>query len=134
MERYTARFEHVHVVLHDDIKADVEQVYRDVLLFLGVDPDFSPDFSVVNPNTRTRSPAMRKLIQGLWFGPWRHAVPGPLRRVGRRGFERLQAMNTEVGARPPLDPQVAEDVAALFEADVKRLADVIGRPLPEWQG
>ena len=100
VERYQALFDHVHVVLHDDIKTDVAQVYRDVPNFL-VDPAFQPDFSVVNPNTRAKSQAMRKIIQGLWFGPWRHVVPGPARRLGRKGFERLQAMNTETAARPP---------------------------------
>ena len=133
VERYQSLFEHVHVVLHDDIKADVAQVYRGVLSFLGVSPDFEPDFSVVNPNTRAKSQAMRKVIQGLWFGPWRHIVPGPARRMGRRGFEKLQAMNTETAARPPLDPQLAAEVTTSFAADVERLAELIGRPLPSWQ-
>lgn len=133
VERYKALFDHVHVVLHDDIKADVEQTYCDVLRFLGVDTNFKPDFSVVNPNTRAKSQTMRRLIQSLWFGPWRHAVPGPLRRAGRRGFERLQAMNTETSPRPPLDPTVAAEVAAMFETEVERLAAVIDRPLLEWR-
>lgn len=132
VERYQTLFEHVHVVLHDDIKSDVAKVYREVLTFLEVDPDVQPDFSVVNPNTRAKSQAMRKIIQGLWFGPWRHMVPGPARRLGRRGFEALQAMNTETAARPPLDPFLAAEVTARFEPDVKRLAELIGRPLPAW--
>ena len=133
VERYQALFDQVHVVLHDDIKADAAQVYRDVLSFLGVDPEFQPDFSVVNPNTRAKSQAMRKIIQGLWFGPWRHVVPGPARRLGRKGFERLQAMNTETAARPPLDPALAAQVTASFAPDVDRLATLIGRPLASWQ-
>jgi len=132
--RYQARFEHVHVVLHDDIKADVAQAYRGVLEFLGVDPEFQPDFSVVNPNTRVKSQTMRKVVQGLWFGPWRHVVPGPVRRLGRRGFEQLQALNTETAIRPPLDPQLAQEVAEMFGDDVLRLATLIDRPLSEWGG
>ena len=80
---------------------------------------------MVNPNTRAKSQAMRKIIQGLWFGPWRHVVPGPVRRLGRKGFERLQAMNTETAARPSLDPALAAEVTASFAADVDRLSTLL---------
>lgn len=130
--RYQALFDQVHIVLHDDIKADAALTYRKVLEFLGVDNQFQPDFTVVNPNTRVRSQTMRKVVQGLWFGPWRHLVPGPARRVGRRGFEALQALNTEATARPPLSDEARQVVVSHLDTDLVCLAQVIGRPLPGW--
>jgi len=74
VERYLSRFEQVHVVLHDDIVNDPAEVFRGVLDFLEVDSSFKADFSVVNPNTTVKSQAMRRVIQGMWFGPLRECL------------------------------------------------------------
>jgi hypothetical protein len=132
VERYQQRFEHVHVVLHDDIKADAAEVYRGVLDFLGVEPTFSPDFSVVNPNTKAKSQLARKLIQGVWFGPLRSVVPASLRSVGRRGLESLQALNTQTAPRPPLDAHLRQRLQKQLGPDIERLASLIGRDLSSW--
>ncbi len=132
VERYQKRFEHVHVVLHDDIKQDAAAAYRGVLGFLGVDSTVEPDFSVVNPNTKAKSQMARKLIQGVWFGPLRSVVPASLRSMGRRGLETLQALNTETVARPPLDPKLRLRLQTELGPDIERLATLIDRDLSSW--
>jgi hypothetical protein len=132
VQRYKDRFEHVHVTLHRDIKEDAAAVYRDVLEFIGVDTSFSPDFSVVNPNTRVKSQAARKMIQGARFGPIRSMVPSSVRSVGRKVFEGLQSMNTETMSRPPLDDEIAHRLRAQMAPDVRRLAALIERDLSAW--
>jgi hypothetical protein len=63
MARYTdqvARYfdafgrENVEVVIYEDLIRDPAQAYRRTLEFLGVDPDYLPDLSVVNPNRSYR--------------------------------------------------------------------------------
>jgi len=130
--RYQERFEQVHVVLHDDIKADSAATYRSVLEFLGVDPGFQPNFSVVNPNTQVKSQAARKLIQGARFGPVRELVPQRVRTIGRKVFDGLQAINTEAVARPPLDPDLKLRLQIQFQEDIERLAELIDRDLSAW--
>ena len=132
VERYQKRFEHVHVVLHDDLKQDASAAYRGVLQFIGVDSSFQPDFSVVNPNTKTKSPFARKLIQGVWFGPLRDVVPASFRGLGRRLLERLQALNTETTTRPPLDSELRGQVQDVLRQDIEKLGDLIGRDLSSW--
>ena len=133
VRRYLDRFDHVHVVLHDDLKADAEAVYRGVLEFIGADSAFLPDFSVVNPNTQVKSQAARRLMQGIRFGPLRAAVPAPLRSVGRRMFEGLQAMNTETVDRPEMTPAVAAALVSHFSDDVTWLSELTGRDLSAWK-
>jgi len=130
--RYQERFDNVHIVLHDDIVADAPGAYRGVLDFLGVDAEFSPDFSVVNPNTKVKSQAARRLIQGLWFGPLRRLAPAPVRSAGRRVFEQLQALNTETAARSPLDEATKQRLQSDLAEDVQRLSEIIHRPLAHW--
>ena len=130
--RYQAKFAHVHVVLHDDLKQDAAGTYRDVLRFLDVDEHFQPDFAVVNPNTKTKSHRARKIIQGVWFGPLRTWVPSGLRGHGRRVLEKLQSMNTATEARPPLNPSLRTRIQTEMEDDRRRLAELIGRDLSSW--
>lgn len=132
VERYNQRFKHVHVVLHDDIKADASAVYRSVLEFIGADPSFVPDFSVVNPNTQVKSQAARRLIQRLRFGPLRSAFPGPIRSVGRMVFEGLQSFNTEAVERQAMEPEVSRRLVGEFESDIARLSTMLNRDLTEW--
>ena len=132
VERYTQRFKHVHVVLHDDIKADASAAYRGVLEFIGADPSFVPDFSVVNPNTQVKSQAARRLIQRLRFGPLRSAFPGPIRSVGRMVFEGLQRVNTEAVERRAMEPEVSRRLVGEFESDIARLSTILNRDLTEW--
>lgn len=132
VQRYTDRFERVHAVLHDDIKSDAAEAYRGVVEFLGADASFSPDFSVVNPNTQVKSQAARQLIQGMRFGPLRSAVPASLRGWGRRVFERLQEFNTESVARSSLSPELTAELVAHFKEDVARLSAIIDRDLSDW--
>jgi hypothetical protein len=130
--RYQDTFDQVHVVLHDDLRADQAAAYRKVLDFLEVDPDFQPDFSVVNPNTTVKSQAARKAIQRLRWGPVRSVVPGPLRSIGRKVMEGLQSMNTEVTQRPPLDPDLAARLREELSGDIEALGTRIDRDLSAW--
>jgi hypothetical protein len=132
--RYIETFgaDRVHVVLHDDLRADVETTFGLILEFLDVDPDFQPDFSIVNPNTQVRSQAARKAIQGLRWGPLRSAMPGPIRSMGRKMLEGLQQVNTETRPRPPLDPDIAAQIRHTMSADIQALGDILDRDLSPW--
>jgi len=130
--RYQDAFSRVHVVLHDDLRRDQAEVYRSVLEFLGVDPNFAPDFSVVNPNTTVKSHTARRAIQTLRWGPARNVVPTPLRAIGRRLMEGLQSMNTEVAKRAPLDPEIGARIRADLSGDIQALAQHLDRDLSAW--
>lgn len=137
LRRWRAAFgpDRVLVLLHEELKADPQALWRRVVDFIGADPGFSPDFGVVNPNKSARSHGARKLIQGLRWGPWNRLVPrGRLRTAFRRGFERLQALNTRVEARAPLDPAFRARLLQELEPGIAALEQELGRPLPGWRG
>ena len=50
----------IKIILFDNFKAGTPQVFRNVLSFLGVDPDFRPLFEIVNPNKQIRWPLLKK--------------------------------------------------------------------------
>ena len=65
VKRYIDIFgrEQVHVIFFDDFKSDIEAVYRNLLEFLEVNPNFQPEFPVVNANKVMRSGKTEELPQ-----------------------------------------------------------------------
>ncbi|RME22420.1 MAG: sulfotransferase [Deltaproteobacteria bacterium] len=136
VRRWRARFgaDRVLVLLHDDLKADAAGTFRQVLEFIGADPDWSPDFDVVNPNKTARSRRAQRLVQALRWGPWNRLVPPGRVRTGlRRGFELLQALNTRYAPRSPLDPQLAARLRAELRPGIEDLEVELGRDLSHWK-
>jgi len=50
----------IKIILFDDFKANTPDVFRNILSFLGVNPDFRPSFEIVNPNKQIRWPLLKK--------------------------------------------------------------------------
>jgi hypothetical protein len=137
VQRYFDCFgrENVHVIIYDDLRKDVGEVYRQTLQFLDVDPDFQADFKVHNPNQEPRVQTVNRLIRqppkavaGL------HAA---LRRVtppAARNFiwSTIKSLNTRVKPRPPMRPETRQQLLAEFRPEVDRLSELLGRDLNSW--
>jgi hypothetical protein len=129
LERYLDTFgrEQVHVVIFDDFIAAPADAYRAVLEFLDVDPDFRPDFKVVNAGAARRSWRLQQLL----LAPpvvrvARAAIPPRLRPAVGRTWDRI---NSRPQPRAPLDPEVAVALRADLLPDIVRLGELIGRDL-----
>lgn len=141
VERYFVTFgrDQVHVILYDDLVADTPRTYRGVLEFLGVDPEFAPDFEVINANKRLRSrwlqqrvwnieqdaSALRRLGTALLPHPIRSAL---LRRV----VPALRRFNTESTRRQPVSPEVRNRLYEELARDIEKLSVLLDRDLSHW--
>lgn len=134
VQRYLTTFgrNQVHVILFDDFRRDIAGVYRNVLRFLNVDPDFAPRFEIVNVNKRVRSDIIRELTK---------YTPNTLRATGRAlmtrsartGLRRMvRQWNIVHQARSTMDPVLRRDLRLEFSGDVKALEALIDRDLSEW--
>ncbi len=134
LRRYFDAFgrERVHVVVFDDFVADTASTYRRVLEFLGVDPAFSPDFAVSNPNKRVRLRALQRLV---------YQPPGPLLKlvpvIRRFPFahairDRLLRLNSSAARRTPMDPGLRSRLLEEFAPSIRELGELIGRDLSGW--
>ncbi len=136
VDRYFAAFgrEKVRVMLYDDMVDDAAGTYGATLRFLGVDPDFAPEFAVVNSNKVVRSTAAREFLR---------RAPAGARRMGRLLVRnetdraalrhRLHAMNTQQRPRPSVNPELRRQLVAEFEPDVRRLEKLLDRDLTRWR-
>ncbi len=133
VERYFDAFgrDAVHVILFDDLKRDAAGMYRDVLAFLEVDPDFRVDFKRVNESRRIRSWRLH-VAYSLAFRRSMDYLRGPALHAMRKGTGILRSLNTAHAPRPPLDPELRQRLRREFEPEVMRLGDLLGRDLSHW--
>lgn len=134
VERYLKAFDRhsIHFIIFDDFGENTARVYRETLLFLGVSPDFTPEFKAVNANRVVRSrlwtnflknppPAARRLVN-TFVGP-------SIRRALKRFLFHVAAPQKP---RPPLDPDLRKRLQAEFFPEVRRLSELLGRDLTRW--
>lgn len=121
----------VHVIIHDDLKADAPGVYRKTLRFLEVSEEFAPTFAAVNTNKTLRSRWMNDLLRN---------PPGWLRAMGRlvgpearqRVRRRLMHANARQEPREPMTPAFRCELQDRFAEEVRQLSDLLGRDLTHW--
>jgi hypothetical protein len=116
----------VKVIIYEDLRADNLRVYREILQFLDVDPDFQPQFRDVNKTRRVRFPKVagwlvfladkRKYPVQKWMPGW---LLRPIRAVMSRVFY-------TTGPRKELDPGLRLELARKLKSDVLELSDLLG--------
>ena len=121
----------VKVVIYEDLRADNLRVYREILEFLDVDPNFQPQFRDVNKTRRVRFPKVagwvvfladkRKYPVQKWMPGW---LLKPIRGFMRRIFY-------TTGPRVELDPELRQQLARELKPDVLELSELLGIDLAE---
>jgi sulfotransferase family protein len=135
IQRYLDVFggQSVHVILFDDFTNATARVYREICEFLGVSPDFQPEFPVVNANKRVRSQAVRNVLRSPPSGLGRRLVkamlPWPVRQ---RLFKGLRHFNVVDERRRPLNPHLRRQLQAEFAPEVEQLSRLLRRDLRHW--
>ena len=134
LEPYLEAFDRdrVLIVSREELGEDRDETVRRVFAFAGVDPGFtSPEFDrewetgsgkgsggFRVMDRAVRLPGLRALDRNFDRLPERHALagraPGPRPRLGR-------------SAKPELDAELRERLAALFRPDVAKLEELAGR-------
>jgi hypothetical protein len=122
----------VHVALLEDLAVKPLDMYRGVLEFLGVDPEFVPEeVKVVNANSQLRSVKLqqaRARLAPIERGV-RRVVPASAFRVLSTPLRVIWDANKKQAPRSPMPPALEEELTAYFAPDVASLSELIGRDL-----
>lgn len=127
----------VHVILFDDFKKDAAGVYREALEFLGVDPDFQPDFRVLNPSRAFRRGGAHGKV---WRPPiWLRSIARKLltreqrERLVELIFDKLARRFAKEQPREAIDPDLKAALREEFVQEVDDLSALLGRDLSRWR-
>jgi Sulfotransferase domain len=123
----------VRVYLFEDLVRDPGAICRDAFEFLGVDTSFEPDLSRrENESGRARSARLARMLAG------QSAVRRTVRRLAPRMSDRLRrrldGWNVAPFKAPPMSPATRSRLERHYEPYNRRLAELLGRELPDWTG
>ena len=129
IQRFLSCFdqEQIKIIIFDDFKANTKNIYRGVLKFLNVDPDFLPKFEIVNPNKQLRwpllkhytldSPYFRKTLRFL-FSNEIYAVLKNFYKTKMVKYEPRQLLNKELKIKLMKEfKKEVEKISALIHRD-----------------
>lgn len=135
IQRYWNIFgkENVHIILYDDFKSNTSKAFRDLAMFLGIDPTFQPDFKTVNSNkiiknrklfTFLKSPGFiqKKIVKTL--------LPSTKLRTLIR--KKLLKQTIVVSGRTAMDMDCKKYLIDTYENDLKELRTLLDRDLSHW--
>lgn len=127
VRRYIETFqrENVLVVISEQMRDDLSATVRNILEFLGVDPDVELDLTgEFNKSGLPKSKALARMVDtGPLANLAKRIVP---RRIGATVKRRLQEMNT--GERIVLSREQKAQYLGEFGDDIRELETIIGRP------
>jgi len=134
IQRYVDVFgrDKVHVVIFDDLKSDVESVYRDTLSFLEVDSDFKADLSPRNRNRKYRMKSLHYFVNDTPAGLKRSLqslLPRSLLKFVKR---KLQKVNTVAKPRAPMNSSTRARLNEVYRDEVSQLSEYLDRDLTHW--
>ena len=139
VQRYFDTFgrEQVHVIIYDDLRANVRATYCRVLAFLGVDSTrIATDFQVINGNKSVKHSALRGLLNDPLVRSTAVAIgrrlPRPVFTALHDVERRLWKLNSRPERRLPLAPEMRVQLKREFAPEVERLSQLLGRDLTHW--
>lgn len=136
-QRHIQRFhdtfgpERVHVIIFDDFKKDSMSVVQQVFRFLGVDDSFKPELKLQNKaGPLTLAPARRFLKEHPTLHAAARLIPPGLRTTI------AETLGGAVGAkedRPPIDPELREQLRTEYAPQIESLESYLGVDLSAWK-
>lgn len=119
----------VKIFLFDDLKKDADRVCKEIFLFLGVDPAYTPDTNqIYNPSGKPKSELLKNLI----------ISPNILKRVVKKMIPKPRRQQLKHMAARKLMTKVEMPAAARtilkrqFEPEIQRLSGLLDRDLGHW--
>ncbi|MCS6991481.1 MAG: sulfotransferase [Chitinophagales bacterium] len=122
------------VIFFEDFISDTAAVYRSILTFLGVDPQYRPEFKIYNARKTVRSTLLRNLMVDApkWLRQAaRWALPHHTR--ARDWLEQwLWKLNTRKVAAQQVPAALRARLIEQYRQEIDDLAKLTGRDLSHW--
>jgi hypothetical protein len=119
--------ENIKIIIFDDFRDDPEDVYYDVLHFLGIGTVFTPDFSVVNSNKKIRLFRLNTILNN-YSTLFLKYLPVNLYKKLLRLYYIINIHHTE---RPPLNDDIRLNLKKNFHSEIKVLSKFLDRNLTD---
>ncbi len=121
----------IRVYLYEDLRDDPSALMRDLYEFIGVDPSFEPDTSIVHNRSG-------EIVNPILRWTWKNSAElrswiAPILPLSMRGrFFRLIARGKRSSPRERLDPELRARLTEEIRDNILKTQELIGRELSHW--
>lgn len=137
VKRYLDTFDRkqIKIIIYDDFKKDNAKVYREVLEFLGVAPNFIPKFEHIHGRQKVSFIKLRMLwrskkIRGVLRLP-KYVLPKRFVEASKKlaGFQNGDVFIKSDEKAIPMDPKLRRKLMKEYKPEVQELSKLVGRDL-----
>ncbi|MDC0661943.1 sulfotransferase domain-containing protein [Marinobacter sp. SS21] len=122
------------VIVLDDFKSNTKKVYEEVLGFLGLPPDDTDSFPVLNQRKANRYPSINKLLLTNSVLDRLVALIKKVFGIEKLGLsQQLLKLNEKRETGSQLDGKLRRDLTKEFEQEITLLEEWLGRDLTHWR-
>lgn len=121
----------VKIILQSELRKNPEKIYKEILVFLEVNPNFKPKFGKHNIQREVRSRSLMKTIRKVEELPptiiklIKISVPKKIR-------DYIKNSNSQVKSKKQIDPEIKKRIKQEFAKDVTQLGKVTRKNLSSW--
>jgi hypothetical protein len=133
LNRYFEIFERnqIRVYIYDDFLAHPLMVIRDILAFIGVDPEFVPDMSEkINVSVMPQNRRLQKMMMGK--SVIRSMLRGLAPANARSRIRSFILRHNVKRERTRMDPDIRRELTHAFRDDIELLQRLLDRDLSHW--
>ena len=126
VKRYYDLFDNsnIRVIIFEDFRENNFKVYRDTLIFLGVDQTFVPELRMVNVNKKPRNYTLNIISKNLFLEKAMKVVfPQPFHSAIKKLRERVLLKEEP---RPPMDTLLKKALMREYRPEVIKIGKLLG--------
>jgi hypothetical protein len=130
IQRFRSYFdqEQIKIIIFVDFKINTPGIYKEILGFLNVDPNFSPDFDILNPNKQLRWPLFKKYtLDSPYFRKTLRLLFSDDTYAGLKNFYKNKMVKYE--PRQALDEEFKLELMHKCKPEVEKLSDFLKKDL-----
>ncbi len=140
LKRYFDLFgrDHIHIIVHDDLKKDTPATFQKALQFLEVkQPDFDLNFKVVNPHKKVKNKYLRDLYLKNIHGVRTMAkamIPNDKfrRKLGISLAGKVKNLYTDYQEKEKITPNAYQKLVEIYKPEVEDLSKLLDRDFTYW--
>jgi hypothetical protein len=118
----------IKIIIFDDFKMNTPGIYKEVLDFLSVDPNFAPAFDIVNPNKQLRWPLLKKYtLDSPYFRKTLRLFFSDDQYAGLKNFYKDKMVKHE--PRTALDEEFKIELMKKFSIEIEKFSHLLNRDL-----
>ena len=114
----------IKIIIFDDLKKETQRVYREILKFLNVDPYFTPEFNIVNPNKILKWPRLKRYtLDSPYFRKTLRLLFSDDIYAGMKKFYKDKIVTFK--PRPHLDENFRKELMTRFKEEVEKTSNLL---------